>query len=388
MTGHSTGWEKKEEMEQSANKITPLPLMNDQEMEDSGIILTKATAQKFRKVFAGREDVYAKEVCENGRARHSELQPLPLTEKQIMEHLNGEMTVGTYIQRPNGTVHYIVFDVDVSKKVLLKYGQDPEMFQGCRRKAQERALEICDILKKFGLKGYIEDSGNRGYHVWLFLMEWVPVRYANMFCEVVQTKLSTSSEEDISLEFFPNKTRLKPGKFGQTLKLPYGIHMRSGRRSFFLDDTLQMCNDVDFFLDSIASFSLAAIKKVLAVNTGIEEQSVKKEVDGNLESFGNLHASIQEILEKCNLMRYLCQKARKTGYLTHFERLSVLYVFGHIGEEGKAFVHQIMSFTLNYQYNATEKFIRKMPEKPISCIKLRDQYKQITAEYGCNCAVK
>lgn len=29
-----------------------------------------------------------------------------------------------------------------------------------------------------------------------------------------------------------------------------------------------------------------------------------------------------------------------------------------------------------------------MPAKPISCIKLREQYKMITAEYGCSCKYK
>ena len=87
-------------------------------------------------------------------------------------------------------------------------------------------------------------------------------------------------------------------------------------------------------------------------------------------------------------MCYLCQKARKTGYLSHFERQSVLYVFGHMGEEGKEFVHQVMSYTLNYQYQVTERFLQKLPGKPVSCVKLREQYRQITAEIGCTCNFK
>ncbi len=47
-----------------------------------------------------------------------------------------------------------------------------------------------------------------------------------------------------------------------------------------------------------------------------------------------------------------------------------------------------MSHTLNYQYNTTERFIQRIPAKPVSCIKLREQYKQITAEYGCSCTFK
>lgn len=60
-------------------------------------------------------------------------------------------------------------------------------------------------------------------------------------------------------------------------------------------------------------------------------------------------------------------KAATTGYLSHFERLSVLYVFGHMGDEGKEFVHTVMGFTLNYQYSITQKFITKLPEKPVLC---------------------
>lgn len=44
--------------------------------------------------------------------------------------------------------------------------------------------------------------------------------------------------------------------------------------------------------------------------------------------------------------------------------------------------------TLNYKYNTTEKFIQRIPEKPVSCVRLRSQYKQITAEYGCSCTFK
>ena len=44
-----------------------------------------------------------------------------------------------------------------------------------------------------------------------------------------------------------------------------------------------------------------------------------------------------------------------------------------------------MGFTLNYQYAVTDRFINRIPAKPISCLKLREQYKQITAEFGCSC---
>ena len=137
------------------------------------------------------------------------------------------------------------------------------------------------------------------------------------------------------------------------------------------------------YLEDLAQFSLMAVKRIIAFHNNAEPVKDEKMVDTNLDGFGELPNSVKVVLERCNLMRYLCQKAKTTGYLTHFERLSVLYVFGHLGEEGKLFVHTVMEFTLNYQYHVTDKFIQKLPAKPVSCLKLREQYKQITAEYGC-----
>lgn len=219
------------------------------------------------------------------------------------------------------------------------------------------------------------------------MMQWIPVRYANMFCDVVERRLGRT-EEGIGIEFFPNKTRLKPGKFGQTIKLPWGFHMRTGERSYFIDESGNRVTNVNLFLDSLAKNSLGALKKVLAVNLKENDNTGEKKIETDLSAYQDTPENVLEVLKGCSLMGYLCNKAAKTGYLTHFERLSVLYVFGHLGEDGKQFVHTVMAHTLNYQYNITERFIRRIPEKPVSCVKLREQYKQITAECGCNCDFK
>lgn len=239
-----------------------------------------------------------------------------------------------------------------------------------------------------GIYSYIEYSGCRGYHVWIFFTEWIPVRYVNMLTDVIEKRLAVDASDEISVEFFPNKTRVKAEKFGQVIKLPYGRHTRTGERSYFMDESGEPVGDLDAFLDSLSKNTLNAVKKVLAMNIGMKEDIREKTVDTNLDAFGKLEDDVAEILGKCSLMRYLCQKAVKTGYLSHAERLSVLYVFGHLGSVGHEFVHLVMSHTLNYQYNTTDRFVQRIPAKPISCIKLREQYKQVTAEYGCSCTFK
>ena len=56
-----------------------------------------------------------------------------------------------------------------------------------------------------------------------------------MFCDVVNQKLDLK-EDGISLKYFPNKTRIKSGKFGQVMKLPCGYHVRIEERSCFLEE--------------------------------------------------------------------------------------------------------------------------------------------------------
>ena len=355
--------------------------------EGSGIP-AEVSIQDYMDLFVGREDTYARETYGSGNKRMSEQVPEPLTEEMIRQHLSGDVILGTYVQRPNGTSKYVVFDIDISKKILLQYDYGSSEFNAYKQNAAEHASKLCKILQRMGMTGYIEDSGFRGYHVWVFFTGWIPVRYINRFTECVQKELGDSGD-GITMEVFPNSARIRTGKFGQKIRLPLGVHIRTGNRSYFVDVQFRPITDYKDYFSGVAKFSLNAVQKVLGMYLPeTKEQEKYKEVDTDLEKFGTLPETVRIVLEKCSLMRYLCQKAASTGYLSHFERMSILHVFGHMGDEGREFVHTVMAFTLNYQYDTTEKFILKIPEKPISCAKLREQYKLITAEYGCSCNFK
>ena len=380
----AAAWQEKADRIQKKPEISVIPV----ESMPTEFHVDKNTAEKLKKHFAGREDIYSQESIGYDKKRQSQLQPQALSSEIVNRHLAGAATIGTYIQRPNATVHFMVFDVDVSRKILLQYERGTEEFKTYLTQALHYSYDILKCLQNMGMRSYIEYSGSRGYHVWLLLSEWIPVRYANMFFEVMVAKLP-EVPDGISLEQFPNRTHVKPGKYGQVLKLPLGVHIRTGERSYFLDESGNAVADVNTFLDSLSCQSLAAIKKVLAANPGQREPEKRIEVDNDISVFGeNLDSGVKEVLTKCNLMRYLCLKAKNTAYLSHFERMSILYVFGHMGDAGKEFVHQVMGYTMNYSYNTTQRFIDKIPEKPVSCLKLRDQYPQITAEIGCSCSFK
>ena len=350
---------------------------------DKDVLFKAESVKKYMKLFVGREDLYVQEILDYNRKRKTEDVMLPINESHIKEHLLGKSTYGTYIQRSNNTVHFLVFDVDVSKRVLLKTNRENETFGSYLQKALDTTVAIRKIFKGMGIQSYIEYSGCRGYHLWVFVNEWIPVRFAVMLMDIVTEAIT--DDPDITVECFPNKQRIKAGKYGQKIKLPYGRHLKTGEHSFFIGEDGNPEYNVDHVIDVISTVTLAEIKRVIAQKTDKKSEEPKNEVDTDISFLGEIDPKIQEILLHCNLMRYLVLKSFKTGYLSHFERLSILYVFGHVGDEGKKFVHKVMSFTLNYQHNITERFIQKMPEKPVSCVKLRDQYKKQTAEFGCSC---
>ena len=349
--------------------------------------LDRESPEKLVEAFAGREDIFSVVVPAQNKNRYFEMRMQPLTAEIASLHLNGTETIGTYVQRSNGTVRFWVADIDISKKVLLQHDRNSETYTAWLKKAAQAALNIQKILRSMGIESGIEYTGNRGYHVWVLFEAWIPVRYANLLSDVVESRVKI--ENELTIEFFPNKTKLKPGKYGQMIQLPSGIHTKTGEYSRFYDESTQPIENISALCDTFPRTSLSVVKRAVSAHGSRKEESGKiTRQTFDLTAYGDVSENVRQILSGCALMQYLCEKARKTRYLSHFERLTLLYVFGHAGQEGKEFLHTVISNTLNYQFQVTERFIRKLPEKPVSCIKLRDQYKMITAEIGCSCVFR
>lgn len=97
---------------------------------------------------------------------------------------------------------------------------------------------------------------------------------------------------------------------------------------------------------------------------------------------------VENLLSGCKVINYLVNKARDTHYLNNSERITLLYTLGHLGQEGKDFLHKVISNCINYDYDYTEKQIRKMKSSPISCPKIREKHEDFALDIGCNCNFK
>ncbi len=71
-------------------------------------------------------------------------------------------------------------------------------------------------------------------------------------------------------------------------------------------------------------------------------------------------------------------------YLTHYERVCLLYTLTFAGEQGAAFLHKVMGHTLNYDYDQTQKYIDRRKQSPVSCAKIRENFHDL-ARSVCTC---
>jgi hypothetical protein len=176
--------------------------------------------------FKGREDYFAQQ-GENG------YYPVPRTldEYYIRRHLEGDATFGLYVLNRESFCHLVCIDIDIPQSQLSKVDfEQPEVKYAYLKDKLNAVLEAL-----FGQLGappgsiLLEDTGGRGYHIWMFFSEPVQGRIAVALGEALKSHL------DFEIEFFPKQGRLTPKrKYGNLIKLPLGLHRKYGSWSFFL----------------------------------------------------------------------------------------------------------------------------------------------------------
>jgi len=178
---------------------------------------------KFMEFFRGSSKAFMEQQSHGGYIPSDRL----LEADDIKAHLKGSKTVGAYLIEPvENTVNFLALDIDIKNPKILR-----------------RLLEAC---QEMGIKQHqilTEDSGNKGWHIWLPFSEPVPAAQARSLGELIY-KISRIPE---FIEIFPKQTKVKDGDYGNGIKLPLGIHKKSNRRSEFIDpDSFKRIDDTAF----------------------------------------------------------------------------------------------------------------------------------------------
>ncbi len=75
----------------------------------------------------------------------------------------------------DGKSDVFILDLDIDKRLLLEYGEDYEAVQKLKERIRTIAFTIQKRIQDKGGYAYVEESGYKGYHIWLFFYEMVEI---------------------------------------------------------------------------------------------------------------------------------------------------------------------------------------------------------------------
>jgi group II intron reverse transcriptase/maturase len=381
-----------EPMDDGADDTEQMESEDDESQEDTAadkpIVLPERAVTIFARHFRGRDGILAFEtIDEQGNKQYCK-RDIALSRDRLEEHWAGNMTYGMFMVQADETVNTCLFDIDVKKRNILLRAELDQGFQDYIMEAHQICCRLYDEAKQMGVHGLMEDSGYKGRHLWFFFEQPARMKTARQFLNLILSKVELNSEA-VCVELFPGRDHLKPDKPGDLIKLPLGINLKSGRFSRFINrdgkypDQGQALHTIRPItkkkLDSLLERADAVAGAAKPASTPVT--SVKM---SELESVP-ARGPIRKVTKNCEIMRYFINKAQKISHLTHVERVTLLHVFGHLGDEGKAFVHRVIACCMNYNPNYTQEQIERIKPSPISCPRIKEIFSQITVSLKCNC---
>ncbi len=340
-----------------------------------------ADLARFVHLFGGREGVHARQWYEPGRGGGYSPVRAPLTVELVRAHLAGKVTLGAYTLRLDDTVTWFCLDLDIRRKALEAAGDDVHR----RAHLEQRMREACEAiqvgLERLRLPAIVEDSGFKGRHFWGLLAEPLPAELVHRFGKRLLRALRPAAPE-LNLEFFPKQGHVPPGGVGNLVKLPLGVHRRSGRRSAFLDASQAPCTDPWARLRAAPKLDRGAL---LAAFTALRDapEAPDDTLPDPPEQNGppDLRAAA-EILTGCPVLQSLTDKAAGERRASHDEQIVLIHTLGHLPEviEGLNAL-----FAWCPEVPPRNHVQRPLRGHPISCAKIRARVPQLTSGLPCHC---
>jgi len=152
-----------------------------------------------------------------------------LSANVLLNHLKGVTRVGMYPLAPEildgAGVYWACLDIDIDDFNL--------------------ALEAVTRLDQLGVKGYIERSKSKGYHIWVFFGDVIHAKKARVLLRYANA----------DHEIFPKQDKLEIGGYGNYVNLPlFGVDLVKGK-TVFIDETSRIYPDQWSLLKGIEKVS-------------------------------------------------------------------------------------------------------------------------------------
>lgn len=328
-------------------------------------------------VFKGRNDAHGRQwVDERGKSGYIRVERKIKT-TDIYKHLKGEETLAVYPVTIRDTVNFIVFDIDISKRIILRSTENA--FSDFIDKTHKDILRIKKTCELMGIPLYIEDSGYKGRHGWIFFDQDIPATKAiHIGNDII--KRSGEPTEGLVWELFPKG---KSERDRNLIKIPLGVNKISNRRCLFIDNAGKPIPEQMKLLSNIHKFD---IRRFDIIEMQARQNGAVEKADGDGQKI-QAPRGVKEMINGCEILKHLVNKARDTNYLNHYERICLLYTLTFAGDEGIKYLHTVMGYCLNYDFYHTQRHIDRRRESPISCARIMEYFFEL-AETMCKCKFK
>lgn len=366
---------------------------------------TDADVVRFVHLFSGRENVYARQWAgEQGEGGYTPVRE-PLTVTAARNHLLGNITVGVYPVRLDNTVTFFAFDVDIRKPALARARTSITEARRIKEAVAHEAERLQGELGALGLSTLLEDSGYKGRHLWIFLETPEDAAVARQFGSLFLRTFPLQSP-DLQAEFFPKQATAGAG-IGNLIKLPLGIHRRTGRRSRLLQ------TDGTVFPDPYAALReqprtgrealYAAITALKGRQVQAQPAPVPEPAEAEVQAAPDqvvireafptpppawtgadfeTNREVAHLFGACAVLGALKEKVERHRRLTHDEQVVLAHSLGHSGT-GVLAVNYLLDACVDVP--ATARLQSPLAGNPISCPKIRKRIPHMTAGVACHC---
>ena len=297
-----------------------------------------------------------------------------LNESILTKHILGIKTFGAYVLTEASKCNYVCIDIDIEKKELAHVNFTDSNIKFNYLK--DLLLNFQNILEKDLFKPenvLYEDSGGRGYHIWMFFEQPIEGYDAIFINEIIKSKI-----KDHLFEFFPKQPNLnKKRKYGNLIKLPLGEHKKYNSRSRFFtlkEGQIEFIDDLNanlMHLDSVIKVESARVFEIVnhyKIYLKYEFKNLLKEEyePKRRKIYKN---DIDKLFNNCNALNALKDKAIKGIELNHVELTNLSNTLLSL-KDSRDYIHYLIKTSLGkkytYQIAETElKLIEKL--HPANC---------------------
>ena len=346
----------------------------------------------FQERFQGREGVYARQwVNPNGATGYSPVRE-PLSLKAIKMHFHGTHTLGIYPLRMDNTVFFAAFDLDLSPVVLKSSAPGTADWNEALEEMEKYAELLEGRASQMGLPLHRVDSGYKGMHLWALFREPIPAKQARQMCKVIAHGIVVPPS--VRYEIFPKQSALPPDGLGNLIKVPLGVHRKTGRRAWFTGaeptwegqraylqearlisrEQLNQCQDV--YADEELALLLtptAEVQEGASMSASLLEPPLYHPAND---------PDLQLMLSRCVTLRTLMAKVDQTGQLEHDEVRVLTHTVGHL-PLGPSAVNWLLARCLQTDVSL---FMKKpLRGNPMSCARIRAKIPEVTSGVACDC---